>query len=67
MEGVRRWMRSQPLVDYRQSHNKIARRPEQKGAKADKFLPADTNSTEYIVNQLLDPVVPENEMIEYQM
>ena len=65
MEGVRRWMRSQPLADQLQSRSKAPRKQEQKNGKASESY-IDTKSTEYMVNQLLNPEVPEDELEEYQ-
>jgi hypothetical protein len=57
-------MGSQP-PSHRKSSHSTARTLEPKHVKHE-VEPLDPHSTEYIVSQLIDPSVPENEVIEYE-
>lgn len=65
MEGVRRWMGGQPHSNRRRSKNKSRRRPDAKETE-NTISSLDPHCTEYIVGQLMDPMVPESEIAEYQ-
>lgn len=61
MEGMRRWIGSNPRTNV--PHGRDVRRE----TKRDKVpLEVDPHSTETIANQLMDPSVSEEEEAEYQ-
>jgi hypothetical protein len=64
MEGVRRWISSNPTVNVRKSHGKSVVKTEvEKTTIGPEW---DPQSTEAIALQLLNPIVSEEEEAEYQ-
>jgi hypothetical protein len=64
VQGVRRWIGSQPSSNQNKEHGKSISKPETQKTSAEHAL--DWYSTEAIAKQLLDPVVSEVEKAEYQ-
>lgn len=65
MQGVRRWMGTQPPSSLRKSFRKPMSKFEAKHLTRE-VEPAEKNSTEYIVGQLMDPKVSDMELEQYE-
>ena len=66
MDGVRKWIGSQPLSTRRTPGYRDVRKPEVSDNKTGSTVELDHNSTEYIVTHLMDPSVPDHEIAEYK-
>ena len=64
VQGVRRWIGSQPPSNHSKVHGKSTSKPEAQKASTEHTL--DWYSTEAMAEQLLNPVVSEVEEAEYQ-
>ncbi|THH05147.1 hypothetical protein EW145_g5006, partial [Phellinidium pouzarii] len=65
MQGVRRWMGSQPSSSHHKSARKAVNKAEAKQAKHE-VEPSEKLSTEYIAKQLMNPEVPDDELRQYR-
>jgi len=65
MQGMRKWMSTSSSSNLHKTHNDMVRKAETKHARND-VESFDANSTEYIVSQLMDPNVPDEEIAEYE-
>ena len=63
MDGVRRWITSGSPTTRKSAHVEPWHAPASKASKQE--VKVDRNSTGYIAAALLDPVVPEEEELEY--
>lgn len=65
MQGVRRWMGSQPRNVHHKAHRTTHSRSEAKNVKKE-VETGEKNNTEQLVRQLMDPKVPEKELEQYE-
>ena len=66
MDGVRKWIGSQPSTTRRTTGHRDIRKTEIHDHKTGSSSTTDPNSTEYIVAHLMDPSVPDHEIAEYK-
>ena len=68
MQGVRRWMTTQPPSNMsRKSHRKTGiKKNDLAGQSKREPEPVKKDSTEYIVSQLMDPKVSDVELRQYE-